>query len=437
MAIMHMSTGMNPVNRSMIDDRTKLSKILQCGGFLILFSAIAIWFVGMEYSVAVLQRGAGEYQFARLTSQADRKEITTPDPDVLARSLIVQPLSPVVVNAAIFKLAHDAGSTALAVEKAALLKKLGWRHTVALQNRVYAAVRGRNILEIADIGDALLRRNVIVDEATALMNLMEEAPFTRKIVVAKLAKYPDWRVSYLERVYKMRDPRMIAARARLAEDLYKVKAGLDRAEIYPTVKIMVASGQTRAAYSLWRKYRRVEASQLNDPGFEWAWEMRSDQFADMPFEWRLANNAGYWAEVTRENNINSGKPALRLNWDLNGAPELLSQQLALTSRSNRLVITGRQLSSVILDRLRFSLNCPDGSQVFHEKVSFSDRRIVLGTSDPFRCNTPVFVVLGIPANGITSGAQSAFGGKSSFQVEISNVALIPIAATQSASGTTL
>lgn len=409
----------------MIDFNAKVSRYIACLVFAVPFFAASVSFVLNEYALATLQRGASDYQLALFASTSDQRSLNAPEPATLVRSLGAQPLSPMVVNAAIFRDAYQARNPAVALPKVELLKKLGWRYTLALQNRAYAAVQRQDLREISDISDALLRRGVILEEATALMNLMELNPSTRKVVVAKLAKYPDWRPSYLERVYKMQDLRQIKARGKVVSDLFQMGAGLDRSEIYPTLKIMIASGQTKTAYDLWLQHSNMKALPLNDPHFLSAWRMHSDPLADMPFEWNLSNGAGNWAEVVLKKDENNGKPVLRLNWDRSGAPLLLSQQTVMVNQINRLVISGRQLSEGLLKNFRFSLDCPTGSQVFRNVIRVTKTRIELAPNDPLPCETPVFSISGNPEAGTVSSSRSPFGSADPLQLELRYIQLLP------------
>lgn len=362
-------------------------------------------FINQSRAVAEIKRDSGQYQFARLAVPGGRQRAVTPSPVDMEVALRAAPINPAVVNAAIFAEAARSATGKVAVDKLPLLRSIGWRSTVALQNTVFLAVEQRDLGLIANVADALLRRQEIEEEATALMRLMELAPQTRRILVTKLTANPVWRYPYF-RLGGLEGKQQAVARGRLVKDMAAAGSPLNRGEIYSTLRMLIGAQQVDTAYDLWRAYRKVKAQPLGDPEFEWAYIMRSDPDQAMPFEWVLPSGSGYWSEVLRQDD---DRAAIAINWDGKGAPQLLAQQTALRPAAYQLVLTGQDIPPDILQTFAFSLRCPTGRVIFDKIVSQTRNRVTASSPEMLGCNAPVFEVSGRPKESLAAQALGQSG----------------------------
>lgn len=399
--------------------RTPLLRWVTAGLLAALFVMPAIVFVSQSQAVASIKRSSPHFQLARLNTPAGRARAERPDRDTLRAALVAAPLDSSVVSAATFNSAASRSSGQPAANELALLERLGWRSTVALQNIVFSAVQRRDLRAIADVADALLRRRDVEQEAYTLMRLMELAPETRKMLVAKLMADPVWRYPYF-RLGGLEGQQQAMSRAQLITDLSKVGSPLNRGELYSSLNMLVAAGQAPVAHSLWLDYRKVKQQPLSDGEFEWAYRMRAESESGMPFEWVLPSGSGYWSEVIQKED---GKAAVAINWDAKGVPLLLAQQTVLTPKAYRLIVTGSDIQRDVFKILSFSLRCPDGRTVFDQIVSQSSNRIVATSPESVRCNSPVFEVTGRVGDSLFAQAQGQSGISPSYNFVLDSIAL--------------
>lgn len=378
---------MNPPTRS-TGARGIVGTIIVTGLFLA--GAFTAWSNSRAIETAKRNSGAMLLAVAEATPREAAKPLKSAQ---YVAALRARPTDAMTVNAALYSRIISRGEPyRYSQSELALLSRLGWRHTPALQNRAIAAIQMRDVRAILDISDALLRRAQLVPDVTQLMNLAETDPQGRKMLAAKLALKPVWRTDYLKATAGLRSPKQIAARGELAAAMMRSKAGLTREEMLPTLKLLVAGGETDRAYEIWRVSRKVPAAPISDPDFAWAFaNLRADE-QDMPFEWQQASGTGYWTELTQQ------KPGyeMTIRWDGEGVPEFLTQQTHGTGGLRQLEIGGANLSRATLDRFSFAFRCPKGSVAFREVVSASAKRLVLRSEQPAPCDSPVFVVEGRP-----------------------------------------
>lgn len=350
-------------------------------------------------------------------------ELKAEKPDALSQggwqsAVAAQPYSQALVNAAIVNQYLRDDDKDRLEQNMAVVAMLGWRSTPALQNLISLAIEKPDVEAIADIGDALLRREKLVDEATTLMNLIELMPQSRKGVVRKLAARPAWRTPYLANVGTLKGIEQIDARAALTAELMAQGDELSRQELAPLLATMVTMGRTRSAYSLWRTFDGRKASLINDPDFTYAAKDTNPYFA-MPFEWQARADNGFWLDMIRE----EGDAKFRINWDGRFAPEMLKQQTIIEPGSYAVEIEGENLDSPTAENLRFSLDCPTDAAVFSRFLERQPTRLKLALGTPLACANPLFVVSGQPSASAVS--KPAVGLSSDTAVILSRITVTP------------
>lgn len=363
-------------------------------GFL--FLAAAAVFSYQSAMVNTVRGPSANYLLASLKANGggNREALVIPPADALRVALKAQPLNPAIVNAAVFaQIALKPGSRPQPA-KIALLEKLGWRNTPALQNRIFDAVERKDIGKIVAIADALLRRDDVIDQGQALMRLMELSPSTRSQLADALQTRPNWRLAYFQSPQKPKGSQAVGARAKLAKSLEQRGSELDRAELLPTLGLLTDNGYSREAYDLWLHYRNLKPALVNDPRFQWAYEMRNDINVGMPFEWQLLTGPGFWTELVKE----GGQAGLSINWNRNGVPYFLAQRLYLGQQSAglSLQVDGVDLPDTLADDVSFVLICPNGVVFFDQVIRKGKSRYLLGTRDQPGCVDPKLAIAGRP-----------------------------------------
>lgn len=370
--------------------------------------------------ISILKASSHQYLLASLKAAdgSSRETVGLPDPNVLTTALKAQPLNPVIVNAAMFAKEARKSRSDLGDTQIELLERLGWRSTPALQNRIVVAVEKQDLGKIVAIGDALLRREELMDQTQALMRLLEQSGSTRRQLAGTLAFNPYWRQSYFESANKLQGSAAVANRAQLAMMLAKLGSPLTRPELAANLGVLIDNGYGREAYQLWRAYRKVQAMLINDPGFSWAYRMRNDVNVGMPFEWQLLSGSGFWTELVREN----GKTAVSINWNRRGVPAFLTQRLFLGSQRPGLVmqINGTELPATFSNDFSLALVCPGRSINFDQLLHQSKTRYEFTSRDQLSCVDPMFVLAGRPLKVTSTNASLADDGIS---VQLASISL--------------
>ena len=410
----------------MSDRRAKagLNQNLSAAALAALFVVMAVVFVYQTNAFNTVRGPSSNYLLASLKGREGgaREALTIPSPDTLAVALKSQPLNPVSVNAALFaEVARKPGS-APSRDKIELLDQLGWRSTTALQNRIFDAVERQDLDQIVAIADALLRREELVDQGRSLMNLMELAPSTRNQLADALALKPSWRVPYFQNPSQPKGRQAVGARAVLAKALGERGTPMTRAELYSTLGLLADNGYSQQAYDLWLTYRNQKPALLNDPKLRWAYQMRNDVHAGIPFEWRLLTGSGFWSELVDDN----GTIGLTINWDRKGVPYFAAQRTFLGDNPGKLVlqVDGVNMPATLPDDLSFVLNCPRGTVYFDQVLRKGKGRYLLGTRDPLTCSDPQFGIAGRPLRTDSNlGRSPVVGGTEGLSVTLTGLTL--------------
>lgn len=346
----------------------------------------------------------------------------TLDQATLRSAIVAEPLNPAVINGAVYLAAQGSGEAMLPKPELEVLGKLGWRSTPALQNLIYAAAKQQKLGQIADIADALLRRQDIVPQATALMNLMELAPQIQATVIEKLAANPEWRVGYLANVNGLASRQQIDARYDVIQGLDKKGQKLTRQELQPNLLQMTKLGAYDQAYAAWRQNLRMPALPLNDPDFRQALLLREDGSELIPFEWFLVPASGAWSEIEPD-----GKGgAVTVHWDGKGVPDFMRQRVVLDRDRYQLVVNGRQLDQRAMSRISFTLRCPAQTVYFRPVTErLNGRDLTLVMDDDVPCKSPYFYVSGRPPSSLSSDLEP-FGMARDIEFVLTRLDLRPV-----------
>lgn len=395
---------------------------LTAAALSLIFLLAAAVFGYQSHALEKIRSSSQHYLLASLRNAdgTNRRALLIPDGEYLAVALKVQPLNPGVVNAALFaEAALKPGATAPKA-KIDLLAKLGWRHTPALQNRIYFAVERQDVSQIVAIADALLRRENLIDQGQALMRLMERSPPTRLQLAKSLESDPSWRLSYFQAPFPSTDRQAVGDRAKLAKMLARRGSPLSRSELSPTLRLLVDNGYSRDAYDLWIDYRDKKPELLNDSNFRWAYNLRNDENVGIPFEWMLMTGSGFWTELVED----AGAISLSINWNRRGVPVFVTQRVYLGQNPGSLTlrIDGTDLPGTLADDLSFSLICKNSVVFFDQVLIKSKTHFVLGTRDAEKCTDPQFRIAGRPYQ-FTSGSVSS--GIEDLSIAIAGISLRP------------
>ena len=388
---------------------------------LVAAAAASFVFVNQSLATARIKRESTKLLVSLAKKKDGTDKIALPTPSDLRRAVAAQPYAQDVVNAAVvarYFRDHDEAKLTRGMKR---VDRLGWRSTTALQNSVQLTMEsGLDIGRVADVADALLRREKIVEQATMLMNYMEMNPKTRAIVASKLAQRPTWRSGYLANVASLKAPQQFVARGLLLEDIFARNDRLTRDELSPSLSVMTAAGLVRPAYAIWRKFEKRPAALLNDPRFELAAKVGVSPYFAIPFEWQFGAANGYWSEVFRDGD----DTLVRINWNGKFVPELMRQQTVLDPGSYRLVVTGQAMDSAQVAQLDFALSCDRERFGFDRVVSRNASRLILAMRAPSTCSDPLFVVAGQPAittdAGVMAGAVS-FGTSNEVSIVLKSI----------------
>jgi len=287
------------------------------------------------------------------------------------------------------------------------LSRLGWRDTVSLQNRLYAAALRNDLLGILDIIDALLRRRQLSDQFIPMVSLLENDARSWPMLVQRLAGRPSWREQYLGTVGHLTTREQLLSRVSLLTDLGRHGA-LAKGEVVPSINALDRAGLTPQAFALWQRVQPGVMRPLDDGRFKRA--SRSFEAGDEPvlFQWRLMTGEGFSADVTR----NGTQAALTIDWSGRGVP-----------------VFAQQRTSAMPGRYALDLEVPTEKRAelpaFSFRLACADTTIPLAAVgvDPTRLRTTALVPCAFPMLQIAGDLQSS---TVAHQVTINHIALRPL-----------
>ena len=309
------------------------------------------------------------------------------------RALSYQPLNPRLLSGALYVRSHAAKRAEVFAQGEGVLEGLGWRDTVAIQNRLFAAVQKRDVLQALDLADSLLRRDQLTAEMTPLLNAMETMPEARAEIVRRLAKLPPWREAYLSNVSALKTAPLLEGRYRLLMDLQDGSTKLSMSELAPSVNQIANAGKIAEASQLWRRHvgKTKGSSILLDGNFARFGESDFGERVGVPFEWYTSTGAGF--SVTPIEGANGTDVEIR--WDGRRAPLFLNQIVNARPGSYRLIVRVAESPSTAQQTLEFSADCVKGGRNVFKFVRTIDRQRLEYVSDgPIACPDFRFSVRG-------------------------------------------
>ena len=309
------------------------------------------------------------------------------------RALFYQPLNPRLLSGALYVRSHAAKRAEVFAQGEGVLEGLGWRDTVAIQNRLFAAVQKRDVLQALDLADSLLRRDQLTAEMTPLLNAMETMPEARAEIVRRLAKLPPWREAYLSNVSALKTAPLLEGRYRLLMALQDDSTKLSVSELAPSVNQIANAGKIAEASQLWRRHvgKTKGSSILLDGNFARFGESDFGERVGVPFEWYTSTGAGF--SVTAIEGADSTDVEIR--WDGRRSPLFLNQIVSARPGSYRLIVRVAESPSTAQQMLEFSADCVKGGRnVFKFARTIDRQRLEYVSDGPIACPDFRFSVRG-------------------------------------------
>ena len=241
------------------------------------------------------------------------------------------PLSQNLVNAGLV-LKSDELSSDERAQWIAVIGKMGWRSTAAMQTLINEAMKTRDLRNLTVVADALLRRQKLFDESVVLMNLLEAEPTTWQGVYTRLKKGVPWRVSYLQHAGSIKQPAVVEGRIRTLRSLLSSGDQLTRQELAPSIAMLVSAGKLKEAEQIWRAHGRMSTAAMHDPNFRIAVGAGANTDFSFSFEWQFFSGSGF-SVYPSEDGLNGATVAIQ--WDGRGLPVFMSQLTSATPGNYR------------------------------------------------------------------------------------------------------
>jgi hypothetical protein len=265
----------------------------------------------------------------------------------IATAFANDPLNQNLVTAG-FAMKSDELSSEDRAQWIAVIRKLGWRSTSAMQTLINEAVKTQDLRDVTVVADALLRRQKLFEETVPLMNLLEAEPSTWQGVYTRLKAGVPWRVNYLQLSGSIKQPALVEGRIRTLRALQASGDRLTRQELAPSIAMLVGAGKLKEAEQIWRVNGKISPAPLHDQNFRIAVSVGADTDLPIPFEWQFYSGTGFSAYPS-EDGLNGATVAIQ--WDGRGLPVFMSQ-----------------LTSAIPGNYRFSFKVDGDAQKFATKV---------------------------------------------------------------------
>ena len=328
---------------------------------------------------------------AALLSVLEQRRALPGAPSVDATALAADPLDPRLVNAVVVGEARRSGNLAAAAPGVALLRRLGWRHSPAVQNIIWQAARDRDVTTIIDGFDGLMRRGELLGPAFTVLDALSAEPALRPVLAERMADDPPWRLNYLLTGGQLTQPAMLDGRYAIMRAVQRSGDGLTRNEIAPILPPLIAAGHADRAFALWHGHRPGVTSPLADADFATAAQQPALGALPIPFEWLLYSGTGFYADTGDDQR---GTYAA-LIWDGRGAPVLASQQTS-GRRGDYTLTVAADDARAIAKSLVFKLAGSNGTTTEFVPVRVGAGRLELRTERPVPADFPILQIIGRP-----------------------------------------
>lgn len=349
--------------------------------------AALAYYVGATLRFTALRNG----------SAASLVEMTQPGRGKLTGSLDVaalagSPLDQQAVNAVVTARARLSGDLDQAVRDVRLLRQLGWRSTIALQNMLWGAVTVGDQPVLMDTLDALLRRERLLGQIYPVLNLMTLDPTFRARLEQRLGKRPPWRRYYFMSASDLTREPEIEGRYLVMRDVQGRGDPLVRNEVAPILPKLIGAGRPAEAFDLWRRHNGGKVtSPLADTGFTAAAKPAAPDALPVPFEWQLGSGSGYFVDAGQD----ARGSFASIDWDGRGTPVLLSQVTSARAGRYRLDVLSELPGAELVGRFGFRLTCAGGFVELVPGLAGRGPRATLVTAGPVRCDFPSMEMFGL------------------------------------------
>ncbi len=354
-------------------------------GVLMTMLGVYIW---LGASVATVSAVRTQFRLPQIGNE--RPELPAVSAMMIDRALMAAPLKQSIYNAHLVVEAAKMPGLDLRAPLA-VLRRLGWRDPTSVQNMISNALVTTDLADIAEAGDALLRQDVLIDEATGLMVLLEAFPETWPSVAKKLAQDVPWRYRYLEKGGLLSTPEQLDGRLRTLSMLQARGDLLKRQELAPFVTLMTDQGRVLEARRLWIAHTGEKADLLLDPMFTGALKQSLLGLPTTPFEWNFQGGVGYVADITTD-----GMQGARgsIQWDGRSVPLFLTQRTGAKPGRYQLNVKVEGEPIEFSRRIGFRLRCDAGAVPFDREAIGPGNMLVLTMSNNVACAFPILDVFG-------------------------------------------
>jgi hypothetical protein len=272
------------------------------------------------------------------------------------------------------------------------MARLGWRNTSVQRSLLIRAAKDRRYDELLDRADAMLRRDVLADQALQLVFLFELNAQVRQPLVKALMNMPTWRGEFFAQAGILNNPASRLARFDTISHLLDARATLRRDEVAPLVNALDRAGDVRRAENIWVRFAKPGPKTADfDPSFQRLAKLDPDRpDLTMPFEWQLGQGTGH-------NSYLESTGGVRIEWDGRGVPVFMKRRLRLNSaRPVRVSIsfgTDIMAASAAID-VALVCNASRVTTPLDKKEMAADRDAVIFTGAAPACDLPELVISG-------------------------------------------
>jgi hypothetical protein len=324
----------------------------------------------------------------------DRAVLRTLDDAQVRAALTARPLDQRIVNVAMTRAVDQKGPTATA-PWIAVVSRLGWRDTAAIQNMLYVAANRNDIARVLDLGDALMRRRQLTDQMIPVLSAAETDPQVRGTFITRLVGQPEWRNTYLTATGHLRTREQLTARYALLRELQRRGSPPAWSEMVQNIRALEQAGLYDLAFSLWQSSHRGVTRPLDDTHFaQVADSFRLGSEEPIAFQWQIPAGEGFNTGVSTE----GGRPTLDIDWNGRGVPVFAQQRTSAMPGRYGLDIGVDPARLADLKALDFKLMCADQPVLFQQD-SQRPTRFLAQRATP--CAYPVLQISGSIRAGAT------------------------------------
>ncbi len=389
--IMPMSTGIS-------HDRGAETMTVQRAFFPLILAAsvvlVTAYYVRATVGLAALTRTTTPYLLGMVQRGRPVGAALSP-----VRALAANPLDQQAVNSVIVARARASGDPMAGLREAGLLRRLGWRSTMALQNLLWRAATVNDQPLMMDTLDALLRREKLLGQIYPILNLMTQDPAFRRTLTDRVAARPPWRRYYFMAASDLKEREDIEGRYLVMRAVQRRGDRLTRNEIAPILPKLIAIGLTPQAFALWQTHQGGVTSPLADMHFDQAARPLPADALPVTFEWQLGGGSGYFADTGRDDRGSF----LSIDWNGRGTPIFARQSTTGRAGRYRLELRGDTAMADLAKRVGFRLVCGNGmaTEFMPADTGRSPRMRMVGAAR-ISCDYPELQLYGL-VQAVTTG----------------------------------